>query len=183
MNSTFSVTVPYELGALKRVKEMIDGMIDDLDELTPSHIIEDTPRASMQPTVPPVEVTDPELVDQKGVFWDERIHSSGKSLLKDGSWKPKRGVSPELKAQVEAEQVKPVNGPAAVFTAPQPPKPEGQVLSSITTFAELAATVTEKNLNFADVNRVVNENGVAGFALLGTASAEVIQKIATDLGL
>lgn len=43
-------------------------------------------------------------VDAAGLPWDERIHSSSKEkLVKDNTWKLKRGVDKNLVAQIEAE--------------------------------------------------------------------------------
>lgn len=41
--------------------------------------------------------------DSRGLPWDERIHSGNKEKGKDGVWRRRRGVSPEVEAQVEAE--------------------------------------------------------------------------------
>lgn len=41
-------------------------------------------------------------VDSKGMLWDARIHSSSKAKVADGTWKYRRGVTPEEVAQVEA---------------------------------------------------------------------------------
>lgn len=58
--------------------------------------------AAIGSPVAPVDVTN-EDVDGDGLPWDGRIHSSGKSKMKNGTWKRKRGASPELVATVESE--------------------------------------------------------------------------------
>lgn len=45
----------------------------------------------------------PEKLDSEGFPWDERIHSAGESKNKDGTWRVKRGVNPELIKQIQAE--------------------------------------------------------------------------------
>lgn len=58
------------------------------------------------PSVVGVPVAGPSTVkvDAAGLPWDNRIHSSGKSINKgDGLWKAKRDVAPSLIASVEAE--------------------------------------------------------------------------------
>lgn len=45
----------------------------------------------------------PPTVDAAGLPWDERIHSSSKALLTDGTWRQRRNLAPGLKEQVEAE--------------------------------------------------------------------------------
>lgn len=42
-------------------------------------------------------------VDKNGYPWDERIHSSGKTKLANGTWRYKGGIPPERIATVEAE--------------------------------------------------------------------------------
>lgn len=56
-------------------------------------------------------------VDAKGVQWDERIHSSSKAKISDGTWKLKRGVDKAFVSAVLAEQG--VSAP----TAPPVPQP------------------------------------------------------------
>lgn len=46
---------------------------------------------------------DGELVDVRGIGWDERIHSTKKVCLRNGSWKEKRGADPELVERLERE--------------------------------------------------------------------------------
>jgi hypothetical protein len=50
---------------------------------------------------PPVAVVPPGAGPR--IPWDKRIHSKNKSLLKDGEYRQKKNISPELIAQVEAE--------------------------------------------------------------------------------
>lgn len=42
-------------------------------------------------------------LDKNGLPWDERIHAGSKAKIKDGSWRMKKEVAPELVASVEAE--------------------------------------------------------------------------------
>ena len=56
-------------------------------------------------------------LDAKGLPWDSRIHSSGKTLIKDGTWRYKGGVPPERIAAVEAE-LRGGPAPLAVPVAP-----------------------------------------------------------------
>ena len=44
-----------------------------------------------------------DLLDSSGLMWDARIHASTRTKVQDGTWKMKRGVEPELVAQVMAE--------------------------------------------------------------------------------
>ena len=61
--------------------------------------------------------TRPADQDCNGIRWDKRVHSSGKNLQKDGSWRKRRGVDLKLLAEVEAEQkaaAQPATPPPAV---------------------------------------------------------------------
>lgn len=49
------------------------------------------------------EVASSDLLDSSGIMWDARIHASTRTKVADGTWKMKRGVEPELVAQVMAE--------------------------------------------------------------------------------
>jgi len=52
----------------------------------------------------PVATSNGEEVDSRGLPWDGRIHSSNKEKSeKTGEWRRRRGVSPEVEAEVEAE--------------------------------------------------------------------------------
>ena len=44
-----------------------------------------------------------DLLDSSGIMWDARIHASTRTKVSDGTWKMKRGVEPEIVAQVMAE--------------------------------------------------------------------------------
>lgn len=43
------------------------------------------------------------VLDSAGQPWDARIHSGGKSLIADGTWRIKKGTDPKLVEQVRAE--------------------------------------------------------------------------------
>jgi len=46
-------------------------------------------------------------VDSAGLPWDARIHSSSKALNKNGTWKARKNVDPEVREQVLAELTAP----------------------------------------------------------------------------
>jgi hypothetical protein len=74
-------------------------------------------------------------LDSAGLPWDNRIHSSGKTKVANGTWTKKRGVSPETLASVEAQlravMAVPAGGvqagnastPAATVSTPPPAPP------------------------------------------------------------
>lgn len=75
--------------------------------------------AAIVPTAPvaPSSLAGSVELDAKGLPWDSRIHSSGKTLIKDGTWRYKGGVPPERIAAVEAE-LRGGPAPLAVPVAP-----------------------------------------------------------------
>jgi hypothetical protein len=48
----------------------------------------------------PLDVSGSDLLDSAGNMWDARIHASTRTKISDGTWKLKRGVDPQLIAQV-----------------------------------------------------------------------------------
>ena len=74
-------------------------------------------------------------VDKNGLPWDERIHSTPATLTGKGVWRARRGVNPQLVAQVEAElrartapqvQQSMMQQPAPVQQPMQPAVPQQQ---------------------------------------------------------
>lgn len=70
------------------------------------------------------------VLDSAGQPWDARIHSGGKSLIADGTWRIKKGTDPKLIEQVRAEHAGKAAAsgaapaiPAAPSTAPTDPAP------------------------------------------------------------
>ena len=94
----------------------------------------------VSPPPPPV-VTDTKL-DVAGLPWDARIHATTKTMTANGKWKYKKGVDPELVAEVEAQW-------KAVAALPTRGEPSPQLLlapiaapipPAITTAAMVTAT-------------------------------------------
>jgi len=73
-------------------------------------------------------------LDSAGVPWDERIHSSGETKMKNGQWTKKRGVDQaeyervvaELKGAAPAEHTPPAPAPALASDSTPPPPPQVQ---------------------------------------------------------
>jgi hypothetical protein len=64
-------------------------------------------------------------VDARGLPWDSRIHSGGKTKLKNGNWVNKRGVDESvvktIEAQLSAVMAIPSSSPAPAASVPAPP--------------------------------------------------------------
>lgn len=77
------------------------------------------PEPSVAPTAPAPEVAAPQPaldpggtlvdminnpeLDSKGLPWDKRIHAASKAKVKDGSWRTRRNLDPEVLRQIENE--------------------------------------------------------------------------------
>lgn len=140
-------------------------------------------------------------VDSEGLPWDGRIHSSSKEkLVKDSTWKLKRGVDKALVEQVKAElrgvMAIPTAAPvtethglhpnanplvAAQSTAPAPTAPAA---GSITTFAQLMAAITASKIDQATVAAILPTIDPALTSLAVVAPRpELIPRVAAALGL
>lgn len=104
------------------------------------------------------DASDTSKGDVNGVMWDDRIHSETKSQNKDGSWRQKRGVDPELVKAVLAEQ----KGAPALTTeaAPEvPPVPAATVESAPPLPVATEAVATDApTVKPADVIRFITAN-------------------------
>lgn len=136
-------------------------------------------------------------VDSEGLPWDGRIHSSSKEkLVKDSTWKLKRGVDKALVEQVKAElrgvmaipttaTVTETHGlhplVAAQSTAPAPTAPAA---GSITTFAQLMAAITAAKIDQATVAAILPTIDPAITSLAVVAPRpELIPRVAAALGM
>lgn len=113
-------------------------------------------------------------LDSAGLPWDERIHSSGKSFLADGTWRLKRGVDDET-MQAVTDELKQV---MAVPTPPTVDAPQGKV----TTLAQFAKACTDKEIGAMLVTAAVQDAGLQSVGQL-SARPDLIPQIAEKLGL
>ena len=127
-------------------------------------------------------------LDAKGLPWDARIHSSGKTLIKDGTWRYKGGVPPERIAAVEAELrggLAPLAVPAApIATIQAPAAPVGASLPTTSvdvpqTFEQImpriTAAVTAGKLQPGAIQAACSALGLASIVQLQTSPAFVPQ--------
>ena len=86
--------------------------------MIPPPVVEDNmiplPAAAGQPNEHP-------MLDKTGLPWDARIHASTKTMIANGSWKMKRGVSEEEVAKITAQLRQVMNAPAAPVAVEAPP--------------------------------------------------------------
>lgn len=104
--------------------------------------------------------------DCNGVKWDERIHSRNKTLMKNGAWKPKRGVTPELVKSVLEKQ----NTTPAMAVADLPAKlTEDVTIETVKpkrtvpkNFTELMPVLTAANLGTKKMKEACVSVGLEG---------------------
>jgi len=126
-------------------------------------------------------------VDSKGLPWSPDIHSSGKSKMKSGEWTAKRGVTPELKAQVEANLRAALNAPLAMPTPQNLPsaavagvqpaagQPAAAAITSATTASpsngespfvtlmkKVSKATTDKHINPDQFQGIIKAHGLNG---------------------
>ena len=149
--------------------------------------------AAIVPTAPaaPSSLAGSVELDAKGLPWDARIHSSGKTLIKDGTWRYKGGVPPERIVAVEAELrggPAPLAVPAApIATIQVPAAPAGASLATTIvspadapqTFEQImpriTAAVTAGKLQPGAIQAACSALGLASIVQLQTSPAFVPQ--------
>lgn len=115
-------------------------------------------------------------LDAKGLPWDSRIHSSGKTKLANGNWRYKGGVPPERIAAVEAE-LRPLAVPVApIVTTQAPAVPVG---------ASLATTIVSPVPAAADVPQTFEQimPRITAAVTAGKLQPGAVQAACSALGL
>jgi len=97
---------------LPRIKDQVIDKMNEEPEIAEALI----------PVAPQkVVVSNDAELDSEGLPWDKRIHGMGKSKVKDGTWRLKRGVEQDLVNQVKNELRASLN--AQANPTPIPPAP------------------------------------------------------------
>lgn len=162
---------------------------EDVDDSPESVFSAPAPAAnptSVLPQIPaPVATQTGVSVDAKGLPWDDRIHSSNRALVADGTWRKKRGVDDALFAQVEGElkalmgipSPAPVPPPPAVPVPPPPAVPVDKNL--FISLVQLATDVLgSQKITQAQFDECITREGVPSFAMLANRLDLVPQVIA-----
>lgn len=116
----------------------------------------------------PVDPVEGEL-DSAGNTWDERIHASSKQrLVKDGTWKLKRGIDKTYAAQILASQktAAPPPPPPAIPVVNQSGEGEGPIItppppsSKPIEFAELMVAISKAGMTSTQINELCKSVGL-----------------------
>jgi hypothetical protein len=155
---------------------------DSDQECTPAPTAEQTPVNSE----PHVVTSSTTQLDSAGVPWDERIHSSSRGTVVNGTWKKRKNLPDEVYEQVMAELrgngstsptqnneitvTQPVAHITDSVTPPPPPPPPIENTtgnSSPATFAELMQRVTANRVPIQKLQEWCTKEGLGSFSLLG----------------
>ena len=153
--------------------------------------------ASHTAGVPTVEL------DRDGMPWDARIHSGGRTKVKDGTWTKKKNVDPVVYAQISAEIKQAMAAPAVVFTplnalntgqtAPLPPGVSSQTAvvspseappvpaTTVYDFKTLMQWVTSRAIPQPQIFAACNKYGVPSLGLVATRP-DLVLPIYHELG-
>lgn len=113
--------------------------------------------------------------DNRGFLWDERIHSTGKTMNKDGTWRNKKGVDPILLETVESELAKEASDEGVIETENVP-----DAINPEVTEVDPPVEASEKDVQSAmikfttSITSIKDENGVP---MVGKIVTSLMKKI------
>lgn len=113
--------------------------------------------------------------DNRGFLWDERIHSTGKTMNKDGTWRNKKGVDPILLETVESELAKEASNEGVIETENVP-----DAINPEVTEVDPPVEASEKDVQSAmikfttSITSIKDENGVP---MVGKIVTSLMNKI------
>lgn len=134
------------MAAANTLKESADNVPNDADEELGETTSDDTPAET---TAAVATTSEPPAFDSAGLPWDERIHSSKKTIKGDGTWIKRKGTPPTTIATVEAElraklPAAPLAGPAPIAAPAVPTAPTVPSVPVVPTAAPVALTNYQK---------------------------------------
>lgn len=210
MSNSITITLPLDdpnalldaatfVDSLAQTARKRAGTIDHESEVrTTGAKIEDVPEIEAPEVAPPppsANILNAADLDAEGLPWDHRIDSeSKKKLAKTNTWKKKRGVSPELVAEVQAElraamaagtqtataeaafaeteeEVAPPPPPTAEEEVAPPPPAAAETSAVLpNTFPELMARITKEKIPQTEVLAAITNPlvGLQSLALLAS---------------
>lgn len=113
--------------------------------------------------------------DNRGFLWDERIHSAGKTMNKDGTWRNKKSVDPLLLETVESELAKEASDEGVIETENVP-----DAINPEVTEVDPPVEASEKDVQSAmikfttSITSIKDENGVP---MVGKIVTSLMKKI------
>ena len=190
MSETINLTIPINnANALTRAADMLHGMAIDASKNLINHNLMSHEEATEEEPVAVESAINTEVeaefvsdkLDAEGTPWDERIHSSSKSFIKNGTWKLKRGVDPNFVAKIKEEwKSVPITEEPAPSVFDEEPAPAPPPAPTIDTFPDLMTEIAAKGIDHNTVNEIVNKHGAGSLAILA-AKPELIPAVAAEL--
>jgi hypothetical protein len=138
------------------------------------------PPAAAVFTAPPAPAAAPPMpeveLDSEGQPWNAELHASTKAKIADGTWRKKRGATPEAPPAAP-----PAPAPAAVAPPAAPPAPAAPAAPTKTTFATFMANVMPLikagKIAGLRINELCQTQGVANMGMASSASADQLDTI------
>lgn len=114
--------VPTMAAAIKTLHEVFEED-EDGDTTKSAAVAPPPPPPATVAAIPPAPMALVEGRDSSGLPWDARIHSSKKTVNKDGTWKARKNIDDATVAAVTAElrAIIATGGPAPQQVVPPPP--------------------------------------------------------------
>lgn len=150
---------------------------------SPAPVVEITTADTVAETIADITSDGPVELDANGIPWDERIHASTRSTLKNGTWKLKRGVDEALVKQVESEllgeDVPAVSDavapppPQAATPAPAPAETEAEDVPA--TFSEFIAAYMSKGFTNDQIAVAVQKAGLETVTALNSDPSKIAE--------
>lgn len=102
-------------------------------------------------------------VDKNGVPWLEAVHASTKTLTKDGTWRGKKGVTPEQRAAAEAAVKSESFTPPAFLAGPAPTAaPAMPSMPAMPTMPPVPVAEPDKPVSYQDIAQKFGDLSNAG---------------------
>lgn len=168
----FNMTSGYAVLSSTATEEVIKGYADGeerIEELKTEHSEQANVTKDVQDDIPER--------DKRGFKWDERIHSTGKTTNKDGTWRNARGVSDETLEMVELELAKEAKEAGVLDTKVIPDSINPDVVEAD---PEIIKPVTDAEMTSAMIKFTQSLTGVKdaeGNAVIGKAVPLLMKKM------
>ncbi|QDU35691.1 recombinase [Proteus phage vB_PmiP_RS10pmA] len=169
IENLFNMTSGYHVEAVLSTPERFQEEKETEDVIENEHQSESVEKKDVQDDIPER--------DKRGFKWDERIHSTGKTTNKDGTWRNARGVSDETLEMVELELAKEAKEAGVLDTKVIPDSINPDVVEAD---PEIIKPVTDAEMTSAMIKFTQSLTGVKdaeGNAVIGKAVPLLMKKM------
>lgn len=169
IENLFNMTSGYHVEAVLSTPERFQEEKETEDVIENEHQSESVEKKDVQDDIPER--------DKRGFKWDERIHSTGKTTNKDGTWRNARGVSDETLEMVELELAKEAKEAGVLDTKVIPDSINPDLVEAD---PEIIKPVTDAEMTSAMIKFTQSLTGVKdaeGNAVIGKAVPLLMKKM------